>query len=186
MSAPIAFTVYGAPAAAGSKRGFYNRKAGRVIITDASDKARPWKALVSDAAIEAITQHDWFVEGRLLDGPLLLDLTFWVPRPKGHYGSGANAGKVRGSAPRHPAVKPDLLKLARAVEDALSGIVYRDDAQIVVEILQKAYGEPARCEVRVVPVVQDTVETQHRSLREASESATPAQIPLTALERGAA
>jgi Holliday junction resolvase RusA-like endonuclease len=120
-----------------------------------------------------------------LNGPLLLELTFWTPRPKGHYGSGKNAGQVRGSAPRHPTVKPDLLKLARAVEDALSGIVYRDDAQITTEILQKAYGEPARCEIRVVPISQDIVETQHRELHGA-ESATLAQLPISALEEGAA
>jgi predicted short-subunit dehydrogenase-like oxidoreductase (DUF2520 family) len=42
-----------------------------------------------------------------------------------------------------------VLKLARGVEDALTGIVWRDDAQIVVEHLEKRYGSPARCEVRV-------------------------------------
>lgn len=38
-------------------------------------------------------------------------------------------------------------------DDALSGVVYRDDAQIVTEILQKSYtSEQARCQVRVVTV----------------------------------
>jgi Holliday junction resolvase RusA-like endonuclease len=139
----ISFTVYGTPAPAGSKKGFYNRKAGRVIITDDSKRSRPWKAQISDAAAEAMDGAP------LLDGALALSLTFVVARPKGHFGSGRNAGMVKGSAPRFPTVKPDLLKLARAVEDALSGIVYRDDAQIVAETLEKEYGEPARVEVRV-------------------------------------
>lgn len=134
----IAFTVYGKPAPAGSKRGFYNAKAARVIITDASKNSRPWKAQVSDAAAEAMDG------GALLNGPVELSLTFYVPRPKGHFG----AKGVRPSAPTSPTVKPDLLKLARAVEDALSGIVYRDDAQIVTEHLEKHYGEPARVEVQ--------------------------------------
>jgi Holliday junction resolvase RusA-like endonuclease len=155
----VKFTVYGVAQPAGSKRGFYNAKAGRVIVTDANAKSRPWKALVSDAAVQAMTIGDPNGQSRVLemaaplDGPLLLELTFWMPRPKGHYGKKG----VRPSAPRFPTVKPDVLKLARGVEDALSGIVYRDDAQVVTEVLQKAYGEPARVEVRVVPIEHATV-----------------------------
>jgi Holliday junction resolvase RusA-like endonuclease len=148
------FTIYGTPQPAGSKRGFYNKNAGRVIITDDAKKSRPWKAQVSDAAQQAMTFTSELGEGTsgympLLDGPLALELVFYVPRPKGHYGSGRNAHLLRPSAPDFPAVKPDVLKLARAVEDALSSIVYRDDAQIVTEFLLKRYGEHARCEVIV-------------------------------------
>ena len=42
-----------------------------------------------------------------------------------------------------------LLKLTRAVEDALTGLVWRDDAQVVDEVLSKRYGAPERVEVRV-------------------------------------
>jgi Holliday junction resolvase RusA-like endonuclease len=45
--------------------------------------------------------------------------------------------------------RPDVLKLARAAEDALTGIVWRDDSQIVHETLAKVYGEPERLEVAV-------------------------------------
>ena len=38
---------------------------------------------------------------------------------------------------------PDVLKLARGVEDALTGIVWRDDAQIVNESLNKVVGAAA-------------------------------------------
>jgi len=135
----IEFTVYGKPAPAGSKKGFYNAKAARVIITDDSKQSRPWKAQISDAAAAAMGNR------ALLGGPLELRLAFYIPRPKGHFG----AKGVRPSAPDSPTVKPDLLKLARAVEDALSGIVYRDDSQIVRELLAKCYGEPARVLVQV-------------------------------------
>lgn len=153
----IAFTVYGHAAPAGSKKGFYNAKARRVIVTDDSKQSRPWKAQVADAAAQATAGQP------PLEGPLLLELTFWIPRPKGHYGTGRNSGHVRSSAPAAPTVKPDLLKLARAVEDALSGIVYRDDAQITCEVLQKAYTTgQARTEIRVVPVHEPG---QHRPLQ---------------------
>lgn len=143
----ISFTVHGTPAPAGSKRGFYNAKAKRVIITDDSQRSRPWKAQIADAAAEAMNGRD------LLEGPLLLEVTFWMPRPKGHFNTKGELNAA-GRRTSHPAVKPDLLKLTRALEDAISGVVYRDDAQIVTETLQKAYTTgSARCHVRVVPVV---------------------------------
>jgi Holliday junction resolvase RusA-like endonuclease len=151
----LIFTVYGVAQTAGSKRGFYNAKAKRVIVTDDNARSRPWKALVSDAAVEAMCSRGAYAPGEQppLEGPLLLELTFWISRPKSHYGSGKNAETVKAGAPQAPTVKPDLLKLARAVEDALTGIVYRDDAQITCETLQKAYTTgQARTEVRVVPV----------------------------------
>jgi Holliday junction resolvase RusA-like endonuclease len=129
----VTFIVYGDPATAGSKRGFYNKKAKRVFITDDSAKSRPWKAQVSDAAAQAMGDRD------PLTGPLQLTVTFWIRRPKAHFGSGKNAGTLKASAPSRPVVKPDLLKYARAVEDALSGICYGDDAQIVDEFLHKHY-----------------------------------------------
>jgi len=187
---PVSFTVHGTPVAGGSKRGFVNRNTGRVIITDASDKARPWKALVRDAAVQAMTCHDETpigTHGYLppLEGPLLLEVTFWMPRPKSHFGTGKRAGILKPAAPRFHTVKPDTTKLLRLIEDSLTGVVWRDDSQVATQIAQKVYGEPARCEVRVVPIAQDTVEGKHRELR-GVESATTAQLPLEALERGAA
>ena len=42
MAPAVTFTVHGTPAPAGSKRGFYNAKAKRVIVTDDSARSRPW------------------------------------------------------------------------------------------------------------------------------------------------
>lgn len=139
MSRRLTFTVYGKPAPAGSKRVVPagGKAGGRPIVVDDSKRSRPWKSEVTAAAREAIDG------GELLAGPLTLTLDFYVTRPKGHYG----ARGVRPSAPTFPTVKPDVLKLARAVEDALTGQVYRDDAQVVVENLTKRYGEPERVEV---------------------------------------
>lgn len=130
----IHFTVHGLAEPAGSKRAFVNPKTGRAIVTDANTASGPWKREVTTAAVEAMNG------GPMMNGPLKLTLAFYVPRPKGHFGKRG----LRPSAPPYPAVRPDLLKLARGVEDALSGVCYRDDAQIVMERLQKLYGEPAR------------------------------------------
>lgn len=139
MSAPIAFTVFGKPAPAGSKRGFV--RGGHVIITDASAGSRPWKAQVADKAGEIMGDQP------MLEGPIVARFTFYLTRPKGHSGRKG----LLPSAPLFPTVKPDLLKLARGVEDALTSICYRDDSQIVVELLLKRYGEPARVEISLHP-----------------------------------
>lgn len=143
----VSFTVHGVAAPAGSKKGFVNKRTGRVIITDDSKRSKPWQSQVNDVAGKAMGGRE------LLEGPLLLEITFWVTRPKGHYGTGRNAGVVRTSAPWSPTVKPDVLKLARAVEDALTSVVYRDDAQIVTETLQKAYtAGSARADIRIAQI----------------------------------
>jgi Holliday junction resolvase RusA-like endonuclease len=41
----------------------------------------------------------------------------------------------------HPTVKPDLTKLLRAVEDALTGVVWRDDSQIIHQVVNKEYAD---------------------------------------------
>lgn len=136
----IEFTVHGTAAPAGSKRGFLNPRTGRVMITDDSTRSRPWKAQVTDAAVQAMSGRD------LLAGALSVTLSFTVARPKTHRG----ARGLRPSAPRFPTVRPDVDKLSRAVLDALTGVVYRDDAQIVRKLATKSYGEPARVEIRVM------------------------------------
>lgn len=138
----VVFTVAGVAAPAGSKRAFPNRRTGGVIVTDDSKRSRPWKAAVSTAAADAM-------DGPMLDGPLELTITFYLPRPKSHFGSGRNASSVRGGAPAFPTVKPDVSKLIRAVEDAITGIVWRDDAQVIAQHAFKEYGLTARTEIEV-------------------------------------
>lgn len=152
----IRFTVLGLAQPAGSKRAFAIRNGrGEIVtrengapviaVTDDNPKGKQWKSRVADAARAAYS-------GPLLDGPLKVEMRFIVPRPKGHYGSGRNASFLRESAPEFPTVKPDVLKLARATEDALTGVIWRDDAQTVILGLTKEYGEPARCEVLIRPL----------------------------------
>lgn len=141
QSAGLVFTVYGQPQTAGSKRAFPFRRPNGSLgtsVTDDNPKSRSWKGMVAHAAREAY-------QGELLDGPLAVTFTFYRPRCKGHIG----AKGVKASAPRYPTTKPDVLKLARAVEDALTGVIWRDDAQICVERIYKDWGEPARVEITV-------------------------------------
>jgi Holliday junction resolvase RusA-like endonuclease len=137
----IEFTVLGQPQTAGSKKGFYQPKLKRVIITDDNTKSRSWKEQVASAAHQAYN-------GPLLREALSMTLVFYRVRPKGHFKAN---GAVKDRYFQHPgpATRPDLLKLTRAVEDALKGVIYVDDAQIITETLRKRWGEPSRVDVLI-------------------------------------
>jgi Holliday junction resolvase RusA-like endonuclease len=137
----VSFTVIGHPEPGGSKRGIPTGDGVRVI--DSNKKVMPWRALVSGAAQEAMNGAE------PMRGALGLVLTFYAQRPRGHYGTGRNAGTVKPQAPRAPVTRPDVTKLTRAVEDACTSIVWRDDAQVVLQVARKRYGTPERCEVQV-------------------------------------
>jgi Holliday junction resolvase RusA-like endonuclease len=153
----FAVTVYGRPQPAGSKRAFVNKRTGRAIVVDDAKGSRPWKQEVSGAALDVCAG-----EPILLDGPLVLTATFYLQRPKGHHRTGRNAHLLRDGAPGYPITRPDASKLLRAVEDALTGIAWRDDAQVVYQIVSKRYGTPERCEIDVdrapAPIVASALE----------------------------
>lgn len=142
----VSFVVYGKAQPAGSKRVFH-AKDGHAYVRDMSGNAGDdWRRSVAQAAGIAM------MDGPLLTGPLKLILIFYVVRPQGHYGSGRNAEKLKPSAPMAPTTRPDLTKLIRAVEDAMTGIVWRDDSQVVIQEASKVYSERARVKVTVLEV----------------------------------
>lgn len=120
----ISFTVYGQPAAQGSKRALVNKYTGRASVVENSKRVKPWRQDVKAAALEARNGAP------PLDGPLWLRVWFTLPKPK--------------SAPKklktHPDKKPDVSKLVRALEDALvdAGVMV-DDARIVRLEASKVY-----------------------------------------------
>ena len=128
----VRFFVPGIPAPGGSKRGFFIKSINRVVMTPASTKTKPWMNTVSVFAKEAY-------HGDLLQGALKLTLEFHLLRPKNHYGTGKKANVLKVSAPMYSTVKPDLTKLERSTEDALVGIIMRDDSQVAVKATRKIY-----------------------------------------------
>lgn len=136
------FVVPGKPQPAGSKRA-YAKKGGGVIVTDDNPRAKPFQNAVNAEAVATL-------DGEApLEGALRLTVVFILARPKGHYGSGRNSDRLRPSAPPFPTTRPDASKLVRAVEDALTGALFRDDAQIVSQHVGKRYGWPERTVVTV-------------------------------------
>lgn len=128
----LRITVYGLPAPQGSKR-----HVGRGVMVESSAAVRPWRADVR-AAAEQIVLHEGpdglraLAPGYPLDGPLVASMVFTFTRPKGHYRTGRNAHLLRDSAPARPHGTPDLSKLVRSTEDALTSAgLWKDDARVV-------------------------------------------------------
>lgn len=140
MVGPI--TVRGLPAPQGSKR-----HVGKGVMVESSKHVKPWREAVKHAALEVVGD-----DFQPLDGPLLVSMVFSFARPKGHFGTGRNAGVLRAGAPLFPCGKPDLSKLARATEDALTGVVWVDDSRVVeYELLAKRYAGGPEGDVLVGP-----------------------------------
>lgn len=143
-------TVYGEAQPAGSKRGF--QVGGHVQIVDANPKSKGWKSHVATVAGERMAGEP------LYEGPLLLSVTFVRPRPAGHFNSKGELN-AQGLRNPYPITRPDATKLLRGVEDALTGVVWRDDSQVVIQVANKVYGEPARVDI----LVEEIREEDHAS-----------------------
>jgi Holliday junction resolvase RusA-like endonuclease len=106
------FEVKGIPVPQGSMKAFV--PGGRAVVTHV--KAGPlsvWRAQVSLAAKEAGVT--------IANGAVYLDVDFFVVKPK----------SVSLAKRPQPCVKPDLDKLLRSVCDALAGIAWNNDSQVV-------------------------------------------------------
>lgn len=132
----LSFEVRGLPAPQGSKSAFRNKHTGRIQQVESSKKVKPWRDAVRSEAVAAMAAAGL----PQMDGPLVLEVTFYFDRPKSHYRTGRNAHTLRDGAPLAPEGKPDLSKLVRSTEDALtdSGAI-KDDSRIVSMWASKAY-----------------------------------------------
>lgn len=136
----IRFFVPGRAAPGGSKTAFVRN--GRAILRDAGKNNAEWKATVARAGAEAYA-------GPLLASALEVEMTFYRLRPASHFGTGKKAAVLKPSAPLFPTSKPDALKLARAAEDALTGVIWRDDASTVDLTTRKRWGPRPGVEITI-------------------------------------
>lgn len=118
---PLEIIVYGLPATQGNHR---VSRAGAIYETTKNHK--PWREAVKWAAREA------FGNGvrPIIPGPVMVQMTFTLPKPK-------SAPKRRVTLPDR---KPDLSKLVRSTEDALTDVcAWEDDARVVSIQAAKRY-----------------------------------------------
>jgi len=117
----VRIVVYGKPITQGSKIRT------RWSMRDSNgDTLIPWRDNVRAAAVG---HKDSFGEA-----PVDVFIKFTFARPKGHYGTGRNAGTLSRSAPPYPSSHAigDIDKLVRACLDALTDAgVWNDDSQVV-------------------------------------------------------
>jgi Holliday junction resolvase RusA-like endonuclease len=146
MFAPISFFVPGHPASAGSKK--YIHRGDRIVLIDDCSRNASWRKTIQFYAGQAY-RHDLIIE------PVILGLEFLFVRPKTHFSWRKSGPVLRPDAPPYPDVVPDLTKLVRAVEDALTGCVWRDDASVVAQYNSKTYGEVQGALIRVEPAGED-------------------------------
>lgn len=139
---PIVIEIPGIAKPGGSKKAFaFRRKNGKlgVSVTDDAKGNADWKSLVALCASKAMGGKP------PLASALHIDVDFYLPRPAGHFGKRG----LKQSAPPYHTVRPDATKLWRSTEDALRGIVFRDDSQVVIQCVHKRYSDKAYTVVAV-------------------------------------
>jgi Holliday junction resolvase RusA-like endonuclease len=97
------------------------RNMGGRVMTFTPDKTASFEARVAAEAHAARTRAE------LHDGALVLEVTIYKSVPKSY--SAKKRAECIGQKVR-PTGKPDCSNVAKAIEDAMNGIVYADDSQI--------------------------------------------------------
>ncbi len=131
MSEAISLTIYGHPVPKARARTVRTKSGRTVSYTPA--KTESWEDSIRAQALQ-------YRPEQLMDGPLALEATFYLLRPK------SKPKRVK-----YPATKPDLDNLIKSVKDALEGIIYTNDSRIVDEVARKRYGDPPRVEITIRP-----------------------------------
>ena len=119
----IKFFAEGNPRPQGSMRAFNNR-----IVHNKSPELMAWRKVIADAALVAGCKP--------IDSPIIISMRFILKRPKS-------------VTRKHPTVPPDSDKLVRGCFDALTGIAYKDDSQVIKLTASKEYGEIPGVEVEI-------------------------------------
>lgn len=135
MSFMVTFKVDADPV--GKQRARYAKR-GNFVQTYTPDKTRNYESLIKEAAIEAMGSSE------PLETPVTLYLYIRAPIPK-------SLPKKRLEACLNglekPIKKPDASNVLKSVEDAMNGVVYKDDSQIVNIHVSKVYSSVSGVDV---------------------------------------
>lgn len=119
-------SIAGIPQPKGSTNSWYNPKTKAVVTTSANKKLKPWEEDIRRALQE--WPHD------PIEGPVTALVKFRFLRPQ----------SVKR---KHHVVTPDLDKLIRGIFDPMSGIVFRDDKQVIGVQAVKEYAPRAGVDI---------------------------------------
>lgn len=139
---PFSIFVRGIPQPQGSGRAFLNKATGQPIYVSKTRNTSEWRQ-----AIKTVVSWEWHCPP--IDGPVALSLIFVFPRPKS-----LKKGRL------FHTVRPDESKLLRAVEDALKGVAYTDDARVFAPTPIGIYGDEPGVHI-LLREVEETAEAIH-------------------------
>ena len=130
----LSIDVLGLPVPQGRPR---FARVGKFVRTYDPKESSDWKSAVKLQALDCLRRDypDW----KLLIGAVRLKCVFRLMRPP----------SVSERKRPYPIVKPDLDNLVKAVKDALKGIVWVDDCQVVEMETEKRYDDPPGVHVDV-------------------------------------
>lgn len=146
----LKFVIPGEPCAQGRPR--FTTKNGYAKAYD-HEKSRNYKAFVRYIATAAAKQQGWTYTYL----PLYVEIIAYMGIPKSK-SKKWRAAAIRGQ--ERPTKKPDTDNIFKLVTDALSGVIYADDKQIVSCRVQKWYSEEPRTEVRIAIVTDEVIDNE--------------------------
>lgn len=143
MAINFTVTVIGQPK--GQPRARAVGRGGHASVYD-PDTAEGWKSLI------AVAVRDYLPAEPSREA-FEVDMYFFFVRPKSHYGTGRNAGKLKASASRVHCQTPDVDNLAKAVLDVLTQLgLWRDDCQVGSMMVSRHWGERSEMALMVCEV----------------------------------
>jgi Holliday junction resolvase RusA-like endonuclease len=143
MRPPLTFFVAGKPIPSPRPRGRINKSkfSGKLFTqTYVPHTADDWKNCVRNDAKKAWEKSEEGFIPRPWEGPLCVSLTFYFPRPKGHFRTN---GELKPNAPKWAEATKDRDNLDKVILDALTNIcIWRDDRQVCDGRIRKLYVHP--------------------------------------------
>ena len=127
MTFIVTFGVDGLPVGKGRPR---FARVGKFVQTYSDKKTVAWEDQVRAAAQKAMGPTD------ILETPVTLALYFRLPIPQSWSKKRQEAAKNQLESYTK---KPDWDNLGKAVSDALNGVIYKDDSQVVSAHIRKVY-----------------------------------------------
>lgn len=96
--------------------------------------------------VVAATYQSYFGAVKPTEKAIAVDVVFYRPIQK-YLSKREHAKRVNGE--HLPVVKPDVDNYVKAVLDALNGVAFKDDSQIIKLKAQKLYSENPRTEIEI-------------------------------------
>lgn len=132
----VSFIVFGTARPKGSHQPFLHRVTKQIIMKPASAGLRTWEAGVREEAQKLAATGVFFT------GAVRVIVTFTFARP----------ASVSVKKRAYMTVAPDLDKLARAIFDPLTGVLWQDDSLVTELVARKVYGatdEPSKAVITI-------------------------------------